>query len=383
MAIRIPFKASLCLGFLILIICDPLRANASRPLPAIAHISPPIGIAAPRNTIVFIDFIAGWPGWYFDATNKASLKDAEITVRSISTKSDIRLKRFDHQQGKHGIVQLKPDQLLAVGDYEIVLQYKNKSTTIGEFRIGNFLDEKAPHFDQKPFAYYISIFSFLNELSKKDLCGYFDANMDPDEPYDPEEMTGEPTILAEKTAASDDKTPKNLITYAIWLQSAKKSIDYQQTPTFYIIPSKLPFFFPKYVGGFYVPMRRRLPNGCADLAEAGLDPLNLRIGIRPMDLAGNLGPGWESVIPENWQPKPEKPSNAPIMLSHSRIPKFTRAELPALDHFSQAIKRSVDARRFNLAFEQCMFAWSLVGIMPAACRAIPQHVEWDYRNFLW
>lgn len=362
---------------LLLIMASSHSASASSPWPPVIRISPPLGVSAPRNTKILVKFPLGWQARYLPGAAHDSLENMEVILRSISTGASVAARRLDHKQVKHTVVELNPSQLLTPGDFELAVIHKKESAVLGELRVGNVVDDKAPELTQQPMAYYSSDYSGVASGAKQSLCQLYPISAEPDDSED-----NFPKIVAQRTDASDDKTPKRLIRMAVWLQSKRGSIDYQQAPALYVLPGWHPYLFPEAAIGLDLDMRvlwQDVP--CARFAESGVDPMNLRIGIRPMDLAGNLGPAWEATVPPSTQgPPPLKPPHTPARSLTSMRPNYAQAPLPALDHFKQAVHRSVAAGRWLLAYEQCTFAQSLVGSMPALCRTVPAHAG---REFHW
>jgi hypothetical protein len=313
-----------------------------------------------------LEFYPHWQDWYLSANSKATLNDVDIKLRSVKSKTIIDTQRTEYRQSTHVIIELKTSSLLSPGEYEIVMNYKGEQIVIGEFLVGHFVDTLQPRLVRRPMAYYKYDYAQWIKHTKLSLCELSDTETEDSE-------FGYPIITITNIEIADDRTPKHLMRLAVWLQSAQGVIDYTQAPTLYALSPGDPFVFPRLPSELNLDMRVLWQGtSCARFAAAGLDPVKLRIGIRPMDIAGNLGPALESVIlPSEQQPRPAEPSKSPMLLSISKQPKYTRGSLTTLGPFILAIKRSVFASRWKLAYEQCMFAWSVAGLMPNLCRSVP------------
>lgn len=77
--------------------------------------------------------------------------------------------------------------------------------------------------------------------------------------------------------------------FALWLNNGPGAIDYSQPPTGYQFPYRFSLFLT------YFDLRRlwdEVP--CDQIPPALRNPALVRLGVRAVDLAGNLSPIWET-----------------------------------------------------------------------------------------
>jgi hypothetical protein len=102
--------------------------------------------------------------------------------------------------------------------------------------------------------------------------------------------TGKPHVLIDAGAFSDDHG-KHAVVFAVWTAAAGDKIDYQRPPTTYVRPwqTEVALGHPSTCGhnNFDLPAGKQL-----------------RIGVRPVDLAGNVGLVSELDVDLSKPPKP-------------------------------------------------------------------------------
>lgn len=208
---------------------------------------------APTNTHVMLWFTKG-----------LYAKAPAFTLREAGRKRSIAIDRHDIKAGSYTFAKLVPKQpLRATTAYEVVDAAGDKilefTTTTGE-------DTEVPVWDGMQEA------SYVQQPGACCMCN-----------------TGKPYLSVDTGAFSDDHGT-NAVVFAVWTADASGKIDYKQPPTTYVPPWKTEFTLghPSTCGGsnFDLPVGK-----------------TFRIGVRPVDLAGNVGTVSEIEIDLSRKPK--------------------------------------------------------------------------------
>lgn len=372
----------LMIQLLSLIQAAPLWASGS--LPGVVKILPPLGILAPQNTHVLIYFPPNWSNWYFGEASKMVLSAVDVKVRSIRSHEEVTCDKKQHFQLNYSIIELTPARILDPGDYEVLILNELSYIAIGQFTIGEYTDKDAPKFLQTSTPSYEERYRLIAEASGKTIC-----ELSNDDTLHDIEATGlVPRVKFQNFKVSDNKTPSELLIWAIWFQVDDLPIEYTAPPSVFIFPGKVPFIFPSAFSELEIDLRIIWQGSkCETLSKQRQNLSNLKIGIRIVDFAGNYSTPWES--PVVYLDKPGKPLR--IKPEHlagqiNGLPKYSRTSSKALAPFQRAIQRSSANNNWKLAFEQCMFAWSRLAVMPIICQEIsaklpsPLQIPFHFKN---
>lgn len=232
---------------------------AVRPAPAEAcscddqRVRAAIEKTAPTNTHVM--------PWFADGVYKMA---PAFTLREASGTQAIAFDRHDVKAGSFTVAELVPKQALrAKTAYEIV---DRGGAYVLEFTTTAGNDTKAPEWKGTRAA------SYVRQPAACCMC-----------------HTGNPYVRVDTGAFSDDHG-KDTVVFAVWIADAGGKIDYKQPPATYVQPWKaeLALGHPSICGSnnFDLPAGK-----------------TLRIGVRPVDLAGNVGTASELKIDLSRKPK--------------------------------------------------------------------------------
>lgn len=239
------------------LVCAALLAGL-RPTPADACscMSPTVRAAiektAPINTHVML-----WIPSREDRTTPA------FTLRPAGSTSALALERHDVKAGELTIARLVPKQVLRPKTaYEVVDDQGDK---VLEFTTTGDKDTKAPGWTGLKEADHVK------QPGRCCMCN-----------------TGAPHIRVRTGELSDDQD-RDAVAFAVWTAAAGKAIDYKLPPTTYVQTWQGRFWLGR--PSMCVPNNFDLPTG------------KVRIGVRPVDLAGNLGTASERELDLSKQPK--------------------------------------------------------------------------------
>lgn len=339
----------------------PSPLQACSPLPAVIQVSPLLGVEAPRNTTVLIYFPLRWQARYLKAAAQLPMHEVRVVLRAIGSSEPIEARRSDTQQGINTVVELRPHDLLQPANYEVAVTAAEKETVIGEIRVGHRIDRAAPHFLAKPRAQFLNSYATLAKRAGMTLCQIAGPEDDCESVV--------PQVLFAGIDAQDDQTPQAAIRLALWAQPNQGDIDYSNAPTEYLF-RRLPYF------PFLDFDVRHLwgSKSCDELPLAWRTPNSIRIGVRPIDLAGNRGAVWEVLLTDRDERTPTKP-DAAIFGRDIKLAARKSAPVGRLAPFAEAIARAIAARRWPLAADACVLAWHSTGDVPKACRALARQPE--------
>lgn len=196
-----------------------------------------VGKTAPTNTRVLL--------WFADSASRTA-----FTLREAGGARAIAVERKDVKSGSSTVAELVPKQpLRGKTAYEVVDGAGDK---VLEFTTTAEQDTKAPEWKGIEEA------SYVQQPGACCVCN-----------------TGNPHVRVETGAVSDDQG-QDAIVFAVWSAAAGGKIDYTKPPTTYVRPWET-----EIVLGEPSICRRNnfdLPAGA-----------KFRIGVRPVDLAGNIG----------------------------------------------------------------------------------------------
>jgi hypothetical protein len=208
---------------------------------------------APTNTHVML--------WFADGVYK---KAPAFTLREAGRTRPIAIDRHDIKAGSYTVAELVPKQSLrAATAYEVVDAAGDKvlafTTTTGK-------DTEVPAWKGLQEA------SYVQQPGACCMCN-----------------TGKPHLRVDTGAFSDDHGT-DAVVFAVWTAGAGGKIDYKQPPATYVRPWKTEFALGH--------------TSTSDSNNIDLpDGKTFRIGVRPVDLAGNVGTASESEIDLSRKPK--------------------------------------------------------------------------------
>jgi hypothetical protein len=241
--------ALLCVGLLAGI--RPAPADACSCIPQ--RVRTAIAKTAPTNTRVML--------WFTDGVYKTA---PTFTLRAAGSTRSIAVDRHDVKAGSSTVAELVPKQSLrAKTAYEVV---DGAGAKVLEFTTTADKDTKAPEWNGLQEA------SYVQQPGACCVCN-----------------TGNPHVRVDTGAFSDDQG-KDAVVFAVWTAAAGGKIDYKQPPATYVRPwgTELALGHPSTCGRNNFD----LPAGQA-----------FRIGVRPVDLAGNVGVASEVELDLAKQPK--------------------------------------------------------------------------------
>jgi hypothetical protein len=227
--------ALLCVGLLAGLRPAPADACSCGRKPVRAAIDK----TAPTNTRVLL--------WFSDSAYKAA---AAFTLRAAGSTRSIAVERRDVTAGSLTVAELVPKQALrAKTAYEVVDKAGDK---VLEFTTTAGKDTKAPEWKGIQEA------SYVKQPGACCVCN-----------------TGDPHVRVETGELSDDHD-KDMVVFAVWTAGADGKLDYTKPPTTYVRPWETELV----LGNPVTCVRNNfdLPAG-----------KTFRIGVRPVDLAGNIG----------------------------------------------------------------------------------------------
>jgi hypothetical protein len=209
--------------------------------------------AAPTNTRVLLWFSGG-----------AYQTKPVFTLREAGSTQPIVVDRHDVKTGSSIVAELVPKQALrAKTAYEVV---DGDGGKVLEFTTTAGQDTKAPEWKGLQEA------SYGKQPGMSDMCN-----------------TGDPHVRADISALSDDHG-KDAVVFAVWTADTGAKIDYTRPPATYVRPWRTAFTlgYPSFCrsNNFDLPVGN-----------------TLRIGVRPVDLAGNVGVASEIEIDLSKPPK--------------------------------------------------------------------------------
>ncbi|HWO24197.1 MAG TPA: hypothetical protein VNO30_35885 [Kofleriaceae bacterium] len=227
------------------LLCVGLLAGYAglRPAPADAcscmrrSVRAAIDKTAPTNTRVML--------WFSDGASRTA-----FTLREAGGTRAIAVERKDVTAASYKIAELVPKQpLRGKTAYEVVDGAGDK---VLEFTTTAGGDTKAPEWKGIQEA------SYVKQPGACCVCN-----------------TGTPYVIVDTGAVSDDHGHEGIV-FAVWSAAAGGKIDYTKPPTTYVRPweTEIALGHPSICGrnNFDLP-----------------DGKKLRIGVRPVDLAGNIG----------------------------------------------------------------------------------------------
>lgn len=340
-------------------LASPTVARACTAPPPEIQISPRLGIDAPQNATVQVRFPALWRQRYLPDKSNQPLGD--VLLRRVGRIESIAVQRVDIKQGSHLTVELKPQQLLESGEYEVAAKVGNIELVLGEFTVGRGVDRTAPRWGRDPRAFFPEHMALLLKMDHS-LCQLRGIEGDCESD----------SILAavDGSGARDDRTPPAALRLAVWLSTGPDAIDYTKAPTEYLF---IDSHFPH--SGRILDLRRlwdEVP--CEQIPPALRTPTSVRLGVRMLDLASNPSPAWETT----WIPTVEKQPDPPQSRRRRAlafIPSYPVSTSKKLAPFLPAITRAVTARRWLLAEQECLQAAAATSAMPKPCLKVAQQEE--------
>jgi len=191
-------------------------------------------------------------------------KPPTFTLRKAGDTQPIAIDRRDVQAGLFTVAELVPKQpLRAKTAYEVV---DDAGAKVLELTTTADPDTKAPAWSGVQKARYV------RHLGACCMC-----------------HTGLPHVRVQTGAYSDDHGTDEVV-FAVWIAGPGGKIDYKQPPATYVLPSKNELVLGN-------------PSTCGRDNFGLPDGKKLRIGVRPVDLAGNVGTASEIEIDLSKQPK--------------------------------------------------------------------------------
>jgi hypothetical protein len=209
---------------------------------------------APTNTHLLL--------WFADGAYE---KPPTFTLREAGSTRVVAVERYNVKAGAFTIAALVPKQVLrAKTAYEVVDNGRDK---VLEFTTTAGKDTKAPAWKGVQGGGYVK------QPGQCCMCN-----------------TGTPFVNVETGAFSDDHGT-DAVVFAVWTAGAGGKIDYRQPPTTFVRPwqTELALGHPSTcsASNFDLPVGKRI-----------------RIGLRPVDLAGNIGTASELEVDLSKKPKP-------------------------------------------------------------------------------
>jgi hypothetical protein len=209
---------------------------------------------APTNTHVLL--------W---SPNDVHKKAPVFTLREAGGTRAIAIDRHDVKASAFTIIALVPKQALrAKATYEV---FDNTGYRVLELTTTAGKDTKAPTWKGIQRA------SYVKQPGQCCVCN-----------------TGTPYVTVDVGAVSDDHGASTVV-FGVWTAGADGKIDYKRPPTTFVQPwqTELSLGHPSTcsVNNFDLPIGKRL-----------------RIGLRPVDLAGNVGTASEIELDLSKKPKP-------------------------------------------------------------------------------
>ncbi|HEU4728258.1 MAG TPA: hypothetical protein VFT22_10225 [Kofleriaceae bacterium] len=241
--------ALVCMGSIAAVRAAPAEACSCEPPRVWAVIQK----TAPINTHVML--------WFADGTYK---KAPAFTLREARGTQAIAFDRHDVKAGSFTVAELVPKQpLRAKTAYQI---FDRGGGQVLEFTTTDENDTKAPEWKGTRAASYV-----------RHPGGCCACN------------TGNPYVRVDTGAFSDDHG-KDTVVFAVWIADAGGKIDYKQPPATYVQPWK-------------TELALGHPSTCASSNFDLPAGKTLHIGVRPVDLAGNVGTASELKIDLSRKPK--------------------------------------------------------------------------------
>jgi hypothetical protein len=216
---------------------------------------------APTNTHVML--------WFVDGLYKAT---PTFTLREAGEKQVVAVDRRDVKSGGFNVTELIPKQpLRARAAYEVV---DGKDSKVLEFTTTVTADTNAPTWNGILTAEYVK------QPGACCTCN-----------------TGVPYVRVKTAGIADDAGARHVV-YAVWATSTSvrgnaTKIDYTKPPMTYV---------PPYGGEFSLGSQSTCGASNFDLATGAV----IKLGLRPIDFAGNLGEPRE-VFVDLWSPPKQIP----------------------------------------------------------------------------